>query len=54
MAIDLISPLAFLGMKDNPLALPSPLGKNTEPILQELLGYDRDTIKQWRDEGILT
>jgi hypothetical protein len=54
MGNDVISPLAFLGMKDAPLALPSPLGKYTEPILQDLLGYDHDTIKQWRDEGFLT
>jgi len=48
------SPLAFSGMRDDPMALPSPLGKDTDPILDELLGYDHATITQWRDEGILS
>ncbi len=48
------TPLAFLGMRDDPLALPSPLGKDTDPILRDLLGYDDTTINQMRDQGILT
>jgi crotonobetainyl-CoA:carnitine CoA-transferase CaiB-like acyl-CoA transferase len=46
-------PLVFNGMRDEPMALPSPLGKDTDPILHDLLGYDHDTISQWRDEGVL-
>jgi len=48
------SALEFRGMRDDPLALPSPLGKDTDSILHELLGYDDATITQWRDEDILT
>ncbi len=48
------SPFEFRGMKDDPLALPSPLGKDTDSILRDLLGYDLATINQWRDEEILT
>ncbi|NIO11629.1 MAG: hypothetical protein GTO40_27870 [Deltaproteobacteria bacterium] len=48
------SPFTFLGMKDDPLSLPSPLGKDTDSILRGLLGYDDETISQWREEEILT
>jgi len=48
------SALEFRGMTDDPLALPSALGKDTDSILHDLLGYDHDTINQWRDEEILT
>jgi benzylsuccinate CoA-transferase BbsF subunit len=48
------SPFEFRGMRDEPMALPSPLGKDTDPLLHDLLGYDHDSIRQWRDEGILT
>ncbi len=48
------SPLEFRGMSNEPLALPSPLGTDTGPIMRDLLGYDDATINQWRDDGVLT
>ena len=44
----------FRGMNEEPLRLPNRLGADNEPILSELLGYDRATIEQWRQEEILT
>ncbi|MFQ5859511.1 MAG: CaiB/BaiF CoA transferase family protein [Anaerolineae bacterium] len=48
------SALQFRGMADEPLSPTPPLGKHTEEILHDLLGYDDDTIKQWKAEGILS
>jgi benzylsuccinate CoA-transferase BbsF subunit len=48
------SALRFGGMSQEPLRLPSPLGTDTESILQEILGYDKKTIDQWREEEVLT
>jgi benzylsuccinate CoA-transferase BbsF subunit len=48
------SALRFGGMSQDPLRLPSPLGADTEQILQEILGYDKDTIAKWREEEVLT
>ncbi|HEX2241736.1 MAG TPA: CoA transferase, partial [Gammaproteobacteria bacterium] len=48
------SALRFDGMSQEPLRLPSPLGADTEQILQEILGYDKDTIAKWRAEEVLT
>jgi crotonobetainyl-CoA:carnitine CoA-transferase CaiB-like acyl-CoA transferase len=47
------SALQFGGMSDDPLSLPSPLGQDTEAILQDLLGYDEATIQEWKKEGVL-
>ena len=44
----------FRGMNEEPLRLPNRLGADNDPILSELLGYDRATIEQWRQEEILT
>jgi len=48
------SGIVFRGMTEEPLRLPSRFGADTEPILGELLGYDRATIEQWQREEILT
>jgi benzylsuccinate CoA-transferase BbsF subunit len=48
------SALQFRGMTDEPLSPTPPLGEHTEEILHDLLGYDDDTIKQWKAEGILS
>jgi hypothetical protein len=34
--------------------LPNRFGADNEQILGELLGYDKATIEQWRQEEILT
>ena len=44
----------FRGVNEEPLRLPNRLGADNDPILIELLGYDRATIEQWRQEEILT
>ncbi len=44
----------FRGMNEEPLRLPNRLGADNDLILSELLGYDRATIEQWRQEEILT
>ncbi|HUK41069.1 MAG TPA: CoA transferase [Candidatus Acidoferrales bacterium] len=44
----------FKGMAENPLRLPSRFGSDNEQILGEVLGYDKATIEQWRQEEILT
>jgi benzylsuccinate CoA-transferase BbsF subunit len=44
----------FRGMNEEPLRLPNRLGADNDPILSELLGYDRAAIEQWRQEEILT
>jgi crotonobetainyl-CoA:carnitine CoA-transferase CaiB-like acyl-CoA transferase len=48
------SGIAFRGMAEEPLRLPHRFGADNEPILGELLGYDKATIEQWRREEILT
>ena len=48
------SALQFREMTDEPLSPTPPLGEHTEEILHDLLGYDDDTIKQWKAEGILS
>jgi benzylsuccinate CoA-transferase BbsF subunit len=44
----------FRGVNEEPLRLPNRLGADNDPILSGLLGYDRATIEQWRQEEILT
>lgn len=44
----------FRGMEDEPLRLPNRLGADNEQVLGELLGYDKATIEQWRQEEVLT
>ena len=44
----------FRGMNEESLRLPNRLGEDNDPILSDLLGYDRATIEQWRQEEILT
>jgi len=41
-------------MSDDPLALPSKLGQDTEAILKDLLEYDEETIQEWKKEGVLS
>ena len=41
------------GMEEEPLKLPNRLGSDNEQILGELLGYDKATIDQWREEEVL-
>ena len=48
------SGFVFRGMAEELLRLPSRLGADNEQILGELLGYDKGTIEQWRQEEILT
>jgi crotonobetainyl-CoA:carnitine CoA-transferase CaiB-like acyl-CoA transferase len=43
----------FKGMDEEPLKLPNRLGSDNEQILGELLGYDKATIEQWREEEVL-
>ena len=47
------SGLLFKGMFEEPLKLPANLGADNEQILNEILGYDRETIARWREEEIL-
>jgi crotonobetainyl-CoA:carnitine CoA-transferase CaiB-like acyl-CoA transferase len=44
----------FKDMIEEPLRLPSRFGSDNESILEEILGYDRATIDQWRAEEVLT
>ena len=44
----------FRGMNEEALRLPNRFGVDNDSILSELLGYDRATIEQWRQEEILT
>jgi benzylsuccinate CoA-transferase BbsF subunit len=44
----------FRGVKEEPLRLPNRFGADNDSILSELLGYDRATIEQWRQDEILT
>jgi len=48
------SGIVFRGMDEEPLRLPHRFGADNEQILSELLGYDKTTIEQWRQEEILT
>ena len=48
------SALKFQGMADDPLTLPSPLGRDTDSILRDLLGYDDTTLAHWHQEGVLS
>ncbi|MGH7815883.1 MAG: CaiB/BaiF CoA transferase family protein [Candidatus Binatia bacterium] len=48
------SGFVFRGMAEELLRLPNRLGADNEQILGELLGYDKGTIEQWRQEEILT
>jgi benzylsuccinate CoA-transferase BbsF subunit len=48
------SGIVFRGMDEEPLRLPNRFGADNEAILSELLGYDKTTIEQWRQEEILT
>jgi len=48
------SGIVFRGMTEEPLRLPNRFGADNEQILSELLGYDKATIEQWRQEEILT
>jgi benzylsuccinate CoA-transferase BbsF subunit len=48
------SGILFRGMTEGPLRLPNRFGADNEQILGELLGYDKATIEQWRQEEILT
>jgi hypothetical protein len=41
-------------MTEGPLRWPNWFGADNEQILSELLGYDKATIEQWRQEEILT
>ncbi len=44
----------FKGVPEDPLKLPARFGSDNEQILGELLGYDKTTIEQWRQEEVLT
>jgi benzylsuccinate CoA-transferase BbsF subunit len=46
--------ILFNGMTEEPLRLPSRFGADNEQILGDLLGYDKKTIDQWRDDEVLT
>jgi len=48
------SGIVFRGMAEEPLRLPNRFGADNEQILGDLLGYDKTTIEQWRQEEILT
>jgi len=48
------SGFVFKGMAEDPLTLPARFGADNEQILGELLGYDKATIEQWRQEEVLT
>jgi crotonobetainyl-CoA:carnitine CoA-transferase CaiB-like acyl-CoA transferase len=43
----------FKGLDEEPLELPHRFGSDNEQILGELLGYDKKTIDQWREEEVL-
>ena len=44
----------FRGLSEEPLRLPNRFGADNEAVLGDLLGYDKATLEQWRQEGILT
>jgi benzylsuccinate CoA-transferase BbsF subunit len=44
----------FKGVPEDPLKLPARFGSDNEQILGELLGYDKTTIEQWRQDEVLT
>jgi len=48
------SGFVFKAMAEEPLELPARFGSDNEPILTEVLGYDKATIEQWRREEVLT
>jgi benzylsuccinate CoA-transferase BbsF subunit len=48
------SGIVFRGMNEGDLRLPNRFGADNEQILGEILGYDKTTINQWRDEEVLT
>ena len=48
------SGFVFKGVAEDPLSLPARFGSDNEQILGELLGYDKVTIEQWRQEDVLT
>ena len=48
------SGFVFKGVPEDPLTLPARFGSDNEQILGELLGYDKATIDQWRQEDVLT
>jgi crotonobetainyl-CoA:carnitine CoA-transferase CaiB-like acyl-CoA transferase len=43
----------FKGVPEDPLKLPARFGSDNDQILGELLGYDKATIEQWRQEEVL-
>jgi len=47
------SGILFKGMAEEPLRLPNRFGADNEQILGEILGYDKATIDQWREEEVL-
>ena len=48
------SGFVFKGVPEDPLKLPARFGSDNQQILGELLGYDKATIEQWRQEEVLT
>ena len=44
----------FKGVPEGPLELPARFGSDNDRILGELLGYEKATIEQWRQEEVLT
>ena len=48
------SGFVFKGVAEDPLKLPAKFGSDNQQILGELLGYDKATIEQWRQEEVLT
>jgi benzylsuccinate CoA-transferase BbsF subunit len=48
------SGFVFKGVAENPLSLPARFGSDNEQILGELLGYDKATLEQWRQEEVLS
>jgi crotonobetainyl-CoA:carnitine CoA-transferase CaiB-like acyl-CoA transferase len=47
------SGFVFKGVPEDPLKLPARFGSDNDQILGELLGYDKATIEQWRQEEVL-
>ena len=48
------SGFVFKGVAEDPLSLPARFGSDNEQILGELLGYDKATLEQWRQEEVLS
>ena len=46
--------IMFRGATEDPLRLPNRFGADNDSILGDILGYDRATIENWRQEEILT